>query len=76
MATTLVIGRRGTIVLPRELRDAYDLKENDRLVVEDSDGGLLLRLIAREKVEIYTQERIDEFGQDEEEVARLLPEGA
>ena len=74
METTLTIGRRGDIVLPAEFRDAYGLKENDRLVVETSDNGLLLRPAsgAPDEVEIYTEERIAEFAQDEDEVARRL----
>ena len=59
--------------IPARLRDAYGLKPNDQLVIEPSDGGLLLRPVAGETIEIYTDERIAEFAADEQAIGPSLP---
>jgi AbrB family looped-hinge helix DNA binding protein len=73
MQDRVTIGRRGAITIPARLREAYGLKPNDELIIEPSDGGLLLRPVTGEPVEIYTEERIAEFASDEDVVGGLLP---
>jgi AbrB family looped-hinge helix DNA binding protein len=73
MQERVTIGYRGAITIPARLRDAYGLKPNDELIIEPSNGGLLLRPVTREPLEIYTEDRIAEFASEEEELGRLLP---
>jgi hypothetical protein len=53
--------------------EAYGIKPNDKLLVEPTDGGLLLRPIGGESIELYTDERIAEFARDEAALGPLLP---
>jgi AbrB family looped-hinge helix DNA binding protein len=69
MQNRVTIGRRGSITIPARLRQAYGLKPNDELIIEPSNGGLLLRPVTGEPIEIYTEERIAEFASDEEALA-------
>jgi AbrB family looped-hinge helix DNA binding protein len=73
MQDRVTIGRRGAITIPARLRQAYNLKPNDELIIEPRNGGLLLRPVAGESVEIYTEDRIAEFASDEQAIAPLLP---
>ena len=40
---TVVIGKRGTIVIPAKLRKRYRLDEGSPLLVEERDGGFFMR---------------------------------
>jgi AbrB family looped-hinge helix DNA binding protein len=73
MKDRVTIGRRGSITIPARMREAYGLKPKDELIIEPSDGGLLLRPVSREPIEVYSEERIAEFASDEEAIGRLLP---
>jgi len=68
MAEEVTIGKRGIITLPAKLRRKYGLEQNDRLLVEESPQGLLLRPTVSIPIELYTEKRIREF---EEESAGL-----
>ena len=39
---TIQIRQRGTLTIPRELRDKYGLTEGDPLTIVDLDGAILL----------------------------------
>ncbi len=71
----VTINDRGVITIPVALRQAFGLKPNDELIVEQTDRGLLLRPVVSVPIELYSEERIAEFASDEEAVGRLLPEG-
>lgn len=60
---TVVIGKRGTVVIPAKLRKRFNLEEGSPLLVEEREGGLLLRpaVTAPVEVEVYTPERLAEF---------------
>ena len=73
MQERVTIGRRGAITIPVRLREAYGLKPNDELIIEPSDGGLLLRPVTSESIELYTEERIAEFSSEEDSLGPLLP---
>ncbi|MBI5230852.1 MAG: AbrB/MazE/SpoVT family DNA-binding domain-containing protein [Coriobacteriales bacterium] len=55
------IGKRGTLVLPADIRRRYGLEEGDLLVMEETAAGLMLRPAEPRSVEVYTPERIAEF---------------
>ena len=59
MQTTFVgkIGKRGTFVIPAELRERFSLKEGDVMITEASDEGLFLKPAVVLPVETYSLER-------------------
>lgn len=61
MADYIRVGKRGTLVIPAELRRKYGLDEGEMLVMEESGGGLLLKPTTAHEVEVYTPARIVEF---------------
>ncbi len=71
------VGRRGTIVLPAELRRRYKIEEDSILVAMPTEEGILLHLAGVfVQPETYTLERRAEFllmnavGAREEKAAR------
>lgn len=61
MAEYIRMGKRGTIVVPAELRREYGLAEGEMLVMEVCPEGLLLKPVRAYEVEVYTPERTAEF---------------
>ena len=55
------VGKRGTIVIPAELRRRYGLVEGSTLLAEERGEGILLRPAAVLPLETYTPERKAEF---------------
>jgi antitoxin PrlF len=74
MRTKVTINERGVITIPAPLRQAFGLKANDELIIEETDQGLLLRPSVSVPIELYSEERIAEFASDEEAVGELLPD--
>ena len=72
MSKSLKIGKRGVITLPASLRKKYGMQELDDLIVEETEDGLLLKPMTRMPIEIYTEERIAEFFEDEEKIGEIL----
>jgi len=74
--TTTTVGKRGTVVLPAEMRRRLGLDDGALVVVEESGGGILLRPAVATPYEIYTPERKAEFllnnsiGWDDYQAAR------
>ena len=70
------MGKRGTVVVPAELRKRYGLDEGMLVIAEERDDGILLRPAVAVPVEIYSAERRAEFllanavDQDDERSAR------
>lgn len=69
---TLTVTSRGVITLPAKLRRALNLKADDQLIAEPTADGLLLRPAVTLPIEIYTDERVREFDEAEEELANVL----
>ncbi len=62
MATlTTKVGKRGTVVVPAELRREYRLDEGTLVIVKRRAEGLLLRPAKAIPVEVYPPERRAEF---------------
>lgn len=61
MSEYVRVGKRGTVVIPAEVRRRYGLDEGEILVMEESEQGLLLKPVRAYEVEIYTPERTTEF---------------
>ena len=56
IAETGVIGKRGSVVLPSRLRQHFGIREGSLVVLEEREGGILIRPLS-ELVEEYTPER-------------------
>lgn len=72
MTQVITVGKRGTVTLPVKLRERYDIKEEDRLIVEETPEGLLLRPSVSVPVELYTEARIAEFAADDAVIGEIL----
>lgn len=55
------IGKRGTVVIPAELRRRYGLEEGSHVIIEESEDGLLIHSAVVMPIEIYTPQRKAEF---------------
>lgn len=67
MTRVVNINNRGTLTLPREVRQRLGVKTGGQVVVEETSDGVLLRPGATFPIEIYTEERIKEFRRNNEE---------
>ena len=56
IAETGLIGKRGNVVLPPRLREHLGIGEGSLVLLEEREGGILIRPLA-ELVEDYTPER-------------------
>jgi AbrB family looped-hinge helix DNA binding protein len=72
MTEKIVIGRRGAMTLPAKLRKRYGLEQNDELLVEETDQGLLLRPVVSMPIEFYSEPRIAEFSEDDDAIGLAL----
>lgn len=72
MQATLTINSRGVVTLPAKLRQAMGLKTDDQLIAETTPQGLLLRPAVTLPLELYTQERVQEFDEAEAELSAVL----
>jgi AbrB family looped-hinge helix DNA binding protein len=60
---SVMMGKRGTVVIPAKLRKRFNLQEGSALLLEERKEGILMRpaITAPVDVEIYTPERLAEF---------------
>lgn len=65
MSTIVQINPRGTLTIPKELREKFGLGR--QAILEETPEGLVLRPAATYPVEIYTDERLAEFQRLNEE---------
>ena len=57
MTTTIKMGKRGTLVLPADLRKRFGLTDGSMLNIEATADGIKVRPAVAYDVEIYTPER-------------------
>lgn len=55
------VGKRGTVVIPAQLRRQYGIEEGSLVITEAHDDGVLIRPAVALPVESYTDERKAEF---------------
>ena len=60
---TVLVGKRGTVVIPAKMRKRYRLDEGSSMLMEEREDGILMRpaITTPVDVEIYTPERLAEF---------------
>ena len=70
----LKIAPRGTVTIPKEMRQRFSLKKDDLLIAEATNSGILLRPAAVYPIEIYSEERIAEFEKhNNAELKKVFP---
>lgn len=55
------VGKRGTLVIPAELRRVFGIEEGSEIIAEETPEGILLRPAMTVALEIYGPERKAEF---------------
>ena len=66
MTKVININGRGTLTLPKELRQRAGIKAGSKIVAEETKGGILLRTGASFPVEMYSEKRLAEFARNNE----------
>jgi len=69
MKVTLTVTDRGTITLPAKLRKEMGIDAESLLIAESTEEGLLLRPAVALPIEVYSQERLDEFAAAEQDLS-------
>jgi len=57
----MTVGRRGTVVIPADLRRQLGMDEGSMILLEQRDGGVWIRPAEVIPVEVYDDERKAEF---------------
>lgn len=75
---TSKVGKRGSVLIPADLRRKYGLDEGSLVLLEEGERGVTLRPAVAVPVEIYDSRRKAEFllenSVDEEDYQRALEE--
>ena len=66
MTKIISINGRGTLTLPKDLRERLGIQTRGQVVVEETSKGLLLRPGVTVPVEIYSAQRLAEFKRNNE----------
>lgn len=74
MRTTTQLGGRGQVTLPADVRKAMGLKPGDTLVVIVEAGRVVLEPAVVVPVELYSDERVEEFARAAEMSAEEIAE--
>ncbi|MBI3986908.1 MAG: AbrB/MazE/SpoVT family DNA-binding domain-containing protein [Lentisphaerae bacterium] len=72
MIETIQINSRGSMTLPKGLRKSLGLERGGVVMVEPSKGGILLRPAVAYPIEIYTDERVREFEEENNKLQQHL----
>ena len=67
MTKVININGRGTLTLPKELRQRIGVTGEGQVVAEETPEGILIRAGATFPVEIYTDKRVAEFTRSNEQ---------
>jgi AbrB family looped-hinge helix DNA binding protein len=58
---TSKVGKRGTVVIPANLRKRFGIEEGTLVIAEEREDGILVRPAVALPVEVYSSERVAEF---------------
>jgi len=64
MTKVININERGTLTLPKELRQRLGLNGGGQVVAEETSDGILIRAGATFPVELYSDQRVAEFARN------------
>ena len=62
------------MTFPAKLRKRHAIGQSDKLIVEETPNGILLRPSISMPIELYSEERIAEFTEDDAAIGRVLKE--
>lgn len=57
MGEAAKVGKRGTVVIPAKLRKKFGIEEGSSVLVEEGQGGVLIRPAVTLPIEVWTPER-------------------
>ena len=69
--TIVQINARGTITIPKELREKFGWASGGQAIVTVTEDGLLIAPGAAYPVEIYTEARLAEFAAEEKKLEKF-----
>ena len=72
MTATVKLSARGTLTLPKRLRDKFAMTGEAMVILEDAGEGILVRPAEVVPVEIYDDARLAEFAEGEAELGAYL----
>jgi len=67
MTKVININERGTLTLPKELRQRLGLNGGGQVVAEATADGILIRAGATFPVEFYSDQRVAEFARNNDQ---------
>jgi AbrB family looped-hinge helix DNA binding protein len=67
MTKLIKINSRGTLTLPKKLRQRLGIEGDGQLIAEETVEGILLRPSVTLPLEIYNEKRLAEFARNNEE---------
>jgi len=67
MTKVININERGTLTLPKELRQRLGLNGGGQVVAEETSDGILIRAGATFPVELYSDQRVAEFARNNDQ---------
>ena len=73
MTTTIQVNSRGSMTLPKPLREKLGVGAGGLIVAEATDLGIVLQPAATFPIEIYSDERIAEFDEADAALNQRLP---
>ena len=56
---TVLIGKRGTVVIPAKLRKRYRLDEGGTMLIEEREDGILMRPAVTTPIEFFLNNAMD-----------------
>jgi len=73
MPATITMNQRGTLTLPKHLRQALGMERGGVLMaVPAEDGGIILRTAVAFPIELYSDRRMAEFDRADADLGRRL----
>ena len=70
MNTTIQIGTRGTLTLPKPLRKALGVERGGVVIASVESDGIVLHPAVAYPIELYTDARIAEFDEADAQLAQ------
>ena len=70
--TTLQVNERGSLTLPKLLRKKLGIERGGVVMAELSTEGLVLKPAVSFPIELYSNERVEEFDKADSELGRYV----
>lgn len=70
--TTISISKRGSLTLPQSLRRALGMDKGGVVMADLEHGTIVLRPAVAFPIEIYSDERVAEFDQADEDLRKAM----